>query len=404
MSNVKLATTGGSARVSNDPSEIVGKAEDSRKHALVLNHNVAAGPLFKFFEFQLTPEPKMSSDLTMFRTYALMNPEDIPDSIKLFHTDTTFTLHDLYPKSLYHELVIPLIRPPLTVDGLRDLRSLLSLPREDAKAVLLNLRRDALVAKQLIQEDMRKTHSVAWDVQMGFHALPSVQYVVQPLRHLSHLHLHVMSTDFTGQFFKTKKHLNSFHPRLGFFLGIDEVLRWFDPDIEPTWFAMKSQIDRKEYEALLKRSLECPHCDAPFRSIGIVRKHLAEAHEKRIASLLADPSNGSNGDGNSGGGGSGDAHSAPAAAARNVRPIPLPIRTPTPPAPPPTSGDAPSQDAQTVGGSSAEGSSKRKHGHGHEDGEPDGEGEGNERTVIDVDALPDPPPARKRARDTAPSQ
>ena len=37
---------------------------------------------------------------------------------------------------------------------------------------------------------------------------------------------------------KSKKHLNSFHPKLGFFLHLDEVLSWFGPDIEPTWFAM----------------------------------------------------------------------------------------------------------------------------------------------------------------------
>ncbi|KAI0670342.1 HIT-like domain-containing protein, partial [Trametes maxima] len=195
-------------------------------------------------------------------------PADIPQSIKLCHTETSFTLHDLYPKSLYHEVVIPLIRPPLTVDGLRDLRSLLSLPTEVAKTVLLNLRRDALEAKRLIEDDMRKRYSAVWDVQIGFHALPSVQ----------HLHLHVMSTDFTGLYFKNKKHLNSFHPDAGFFLKIDEVLEWFDlPQAE---FARKARIDKKEHEALLKQDLKCPGCNAPFRSMTTVRKHLTEKHEK----------------------------------------------------------------------------------------------------------------------------
>ncbi len=53
-----------------------------------------------------------------------------------------------------------------------------------------------------------------------------------------HLHLHIISDEFRGEYMKNKKHLNSFHPRLGFFLHIDEVLSWFEPDVAPTWFAM----------------------------------------------------------------------------------------------------------------------------------------------------------------------
>ena len=53
-----------------------------------------------------------------------------------------------------------------------------------------------------------------------------------------HIHLHIISDDFRGLNMKSKKHLNSFHPKLGFFLHLDEVLSWFEPDVEPTWFAM----------------------------------------------------------------------------------------------------------------------------------------------------------------------
>lgn len=34
---------------------------------------------------------------------------------------------------------------------------------------------------------------------------------------------------------KTKKHYNSFHPKLGFFQDIDEILLWFDA--EPSYFS-----------------------------------------------------------------------------------------------------------------------------------------------------------------------
>ena len=47
-----------------------------------------------------------------------------------------------------------------------------------------------------------------------------------------------MSMEFNGGYIKSKKHLNSFHPKHGFFLHIDEVLSWFEPDVAPTWFAM----------------------------------------------------------------------------------------------------------------------------------------------------------------------
>jgi aprataxin len=52
---------------------------------------------------------------------------------------------------------------------------------------------------------------------------------------VSHLHLHVLSADLCSEKLKIKKHYNSFHPKLGFFLHIDEVLSWFDA--EPSYFA-----------------------------------------------------------------------------------------------------------------------------------------------------------------------
>ena len=45
---------------------------------------------------------------------------------------------------------------------------------------------------------------------------------------LRHLHLHVISSDLCSPSLKHKKHYNSFHPTLGFFLHIDEVLSWFE--------------------------------------------------------------------------------------------------------------------------------------------------------------------------------
>jgi hypothetical protein len=45
-----------------------------------------------------------------------------------------------------------------------------------------------------------------------------------------HLHLHVISSDLTAPALKTKRHYNTFSPRVGFFVPLDEVRAWFDND------------------------------------------------------------------------------------------------------------------------------------------------------------------------------
>ncbi|KAI0721055.1 hypothetical protein C8T65DRAFT_735544 [Cerioporus squamosus] len=221
--------------------------------------------------------------LTVLRGYAdRTDPATLPDTIRLCHSDVTVTVFDKYPKSIFHFLLLPLIRAPYTAADLRDLRSVLQLPREQAKALLQHMRRDALVAKALIEEEMLARHSFKWDIQMGFHAVPSLEYVPVQLKHLQHVHLHIMSMDFNGGYIKSKKHLNSFHPKLGFFLHLDDVLSWFEPDVEPTWFAMKSDIDRKEYEKLLKEDMTCPHCDKAIKTIPKMKDHLRSAWNDRV--------------------------------------------------------------------------------------------------------------------------
>lgn len=49
-----------------------------------------------------------------------------------------------------------------------------------------------------------------------------------------HLHLHVLSNDLCSETMKHKKHYNSFHPKLGYFLHLHDVLSWFDE--EPSYF------------------------------------------------------------------------------------------------------------------------------------------------------------------------
>ncbi len=51
-----------------------------------------------------------------------------------------------------------------------------------------------------------------------------------------HIHLHIVSSDLCSEKLKHKKHYNSFHPKLGFFLHLDEVLSWFDTESD-SYFA-----------------------------------------------------------------------------------------------------------------------------------------------------------------------
>ncbi|KAI0748162.1 hypothetical protein C8Q80DRAFT_1170487 [Daedaleopsis nitida] len=211
--------------------------------------------------------------ITILRTYAeSVDPDRLPPTVKLFHTDFSLTIYDKYPKAHFHFLLLPFIRAPLRPADLRDLSALLRLPREQAKALLQRMQRDAAEATQLIQEEMVQRFGFRWGVQIGFHAVPS----------LEHIHLHILSDEFRGEYMKGKKHLNSFHPKRGFFLHLDEVLSWFGPDIEPTWFAMKSTIDKKEYEKLLKEDITCPHCDEPYKSMSKLTDHLRIIFSKRV--------------------------------------------------------------------------------------------------------------------------
>ena len=47
----------------------------------------------------------------------------------------------------------------------------------------------------------------------------------------SHIHMHIISDDLCSKALKTKKHYNSFHPTLGFFLHVDDLLSRLTDDI-----------------------------------------------------------------------------------------------------------------------------------------------------------------------------
>jgi aprataxin len=111
--------------------------------------------------------------------------------------------------------------------------------------------------------------------------------------------MHVMSGDLVSEKLKHKKHYNSFHPKLGFFLHIDEILSWFDaestyyqnvslssdglflpkyqPILTKAVFQQKMvKLSSTKYEPLLKSSLSCFRCHSEQRNIPTLKKHLQD--------------------------------------------------------------------------------------------------------------------------------
>ncbi|KAJ7219218.1 HIT-like domain-containing protein, partial [Mycena pura] len=165
------------------------------------------------------------SGLTVLRTYAQTNPSKLPPSVLFSHSPTSLTVFDAFPKAIFHFLVLPRVQEPSTISEMSDLRTLLAGDKARAKQVIAALRDDATTLRKEIEEEMLGRYGFKWSIWTGFHGAPS----------MAHLHLHVLSDDLLSDRLKNKKHYNSFHPKHGFFLDIDDVLSWFDAD--PSYFS-----------------------------------------------------------------------------------------------------------------------------------------------------------------------
>ncbi|TFK98942.1 HIT-like domain-containing protein [Pterulicium gracile] len=224
------------------------------------------------------------SNLTILRTYAQKaDPSSLSPSILFTHSDQFLTIFDAYPKAIFHFLVLP--RTASTVSGyitstrsssasdaaltmadFSNLRSLLKHPR--AKEVLDDFKREAEEVKEKIVEEMMGRYGFKWDLWIGFHAVPSME----------HIHLHIISSDLCAPSLKNKKHYNSFHPKEGFFLHLDEVLDLFEGGSSTT---TKLPLSPSQYEAILKRPLACFKCHSEMKNMPTLKKHLQEEWEKQ---------------------------------------------------------------------------------------------------------------------------
>ncbi|KAF7294986.1 HIT domain-containing protein [Mycena indigotica] len=210
------------------------------------------------------------SALTVLRGFALSNPAKLPASVVFSFNQQTLSIFDAYPKATFHFLVLPRVQGSYSASELSDLRTLLSGNKQRAKEVVTTLERDAAVLRTAIESEMIKLYGFTWPILTGFHAVPS----------MAHLHLHVISNDFISERLKVKKHYNSFHPSLGFFLPVDDVLSWFDA--EPSYFTSMAKLNAKEYEPLLKEDLVCWRCDTTMKNMPTLKMHLQEEWDKVV--------------------------------------------------------------------------------------------------------------------------
>jgi aprataxin len=114
--------------------------------------------------------------LKILQTYAQMAPESLPSSILFKHSSKNITIFDAYPKSIFHFLILPRVQKPDPV--LSNLGTLLnSGDKVRAMEVITSLSEDAQVVRKEILEEMDSRYGFKWDVWIGFHGAPSMEYV-----------------------------------------------------------------------------------------------------------------------------------------------------------------------------------------------------------------------------------
>ena len=108
-------------------------------------------------------------DMQIFRKYAAMEIPNasLPDSVLLTHTDDTLTIFDAYPKAVFHFLVLPRVKAPLTLKNTENLRSLLQWDKFKAKELIETIKKDAEKVKAMVEAEMVNQYGGSWPIWMG---------------------------------------------------------------------------------------------------------------------------------------------------------------------------------------------------------------------------------------------
>lgn len=206
----------------------------------------------------------------------LEKPDSYPSSVVVDHNSDFVTIHDMFPKSSLHLLLLPRDRTKNRLhpfDAFEDVDFLAKVKTEVQKLRKLaaaELRRR--YGKDSAQEQARQTALNAdpppdelpdgrdWnqEIMCGVHAVPS----------MSHLHVHVISVDRHSEKLKHRKHYNSF--ATPFFVPIEDFP--LAPDDE------RRHPTRQGY---LKRDFTCWRCGKEFGNrFTELKKHLEEEFEE----------------------------------------------------------------------------------------------------------------------------
>ncbi|KAJ5123293.1 Aprataxin-like protein [Penicillium atrosanguineum] len=206
----------------------------------------------------------------------LEKPDSYPSSVVVYHNSDFVTIHDMFPKSSLHLLLLPRdqtknrLHPFEAFEDAEFLEKVRTEVHKLRKLAAAELRRR--YGQDSAQEQARHAALNAdpppdelpdgrdWDkeIMCGIHAVPS----------MSHLHVHVISVDRHSEKLKHRKHYNSF--ATPFFVPIEDFP--LAPDDE------RRHPTRQGY---LKRDFTCWRCEKQFGNrFTELKKHLEEEFEE----------------------------------------------------------------------------------------------------------------------------
>ncbi|MCJ1427196.1 aprataxin-like protein [Sticta canariensis] len=206
----------------------------------------------------------------------IANPASYPSSRVITHSDAFVTIHDLFPKSSIHLLLLPrdptknlqdpftaLDDPVFCAQVQAEVRKLRVLVAKELKrrfggdSALEQRREQALEKGEDGEEEAHEGRDWSLDVMAGIHARPS----------MNHLHVHILSRDFRSDCMRHRKHYNSFHTR--FFIDINEFpLAKDDPRRHPGG------------AAFLDEEFRCWRCGKEFgKRFAALKRHLEDEFE-----------------------------------------------------------------------------------------------------------------------------
>ncbi|XP_042304857.1 aprataxin isoform X2 [Sceloporus undulatus] len=166
---------------------------------------------------------------------ASMNNPDM----QVYKDERAVVIKDKYPKARYHWLVLPWHSIPT-----------LSAVTQEHLELLEHMH---TVGEKMIEQCPEKDRL---RFRLGYHAIPS----------MSHLHLHVISQDFDSEWFKTKKHWNSFNTE--YFIDSKDVIKMVKKKGRVT-------VD-KNTSKFLKLPLKCHVCKQQQPTIPQLKEHLKQ--------------------------------------------------------------------------------------------------------------------------------